>query len=126
MALIRWLAPTRHRRKQLRLTEFRQNYECDLVIDQVSRQVLQRTQQLYPHENGKRSVCEDYYERVHQLAQERITQSSQKQPEATHQFELQIAQRVAELGKERAIATLLEEGAITEKVAAAACEQIDA
>lgn len=126
MALIRRLAPTRHRRKQLRLTEFRQNYECDLVIDQVSRQVLQRTQQLYPHEDGKRSVCEDYYERVHQLAQERITQSSQKHPEATHQFELQIAQRVAELGKERAIATLLEEGAITEKVAAAACEQIDA
>ncbi|NEP15885.1 MAG: transporter [Leptolyngbya sp. SIO4C1] len=121
------LMPHERWRQQRSLTRFKQNYECDLAIVQVAERVLQRIDEL-SHSSQEQALrlktCLSYYREVKEAAQSRRQRSSKQHPQDAQQIEQQIARRIAAIGQENAIADLLAEGAISEKVAQTACRLI--
>lgn len=125
---LRQLLPTTRWRRQQSLKFSNEEYECDLAIAQISESVLDRLRELiYGEKKAARlmAACLDFYTQASQTAQARLTDCAQRHSAAVQQFERRIAARVASLGREEAIANLVEAGAISESVAQTVCDQID-
>ena len=120
-SLIKRLLPMQKWRDRANTQQFSVLYQCDLAIAQVTHQVIKRLQTLHYqcHTDNKDLFqrCIHYYHDGHQFAQKRISRSAKRHPAAAHQFERRIAQQVAQSGRELAIASLLDNGVISEPVA---------
>ncbi|MEO0770898.1 MAG: hypothetical protein AAFY72_16000, partial [Cyanobacteria bacterium J06649_4] len=127
-AWVKQLLPKAAWRDRAAAEQFSAMYECDLALAQVTRQVVKQLQalpQCYRTDQALFHSCLEYYEIGHRAAQKRISHSSQKYPQSAHQFEQQIAQRVAAAGREDAIASLLDNGVISASTARTLCDQFE-
>ncbi|MEO1394395.1 MAG: sodium:proton antiporter [Cyanobacteria bacterium J06634_5] len=126
--LLKRLLPKRAWRDRAHLEQFSAMYECDLAIEQVTHQVIQRLVRLPQRCRSDKDLfrsCLKYYREGHRAAQKRIEHSAKQHPDAAHKFERHIAQRVAASGRERAVEALLNNGVISTSVAKTVCEQFE-
>lgn len=126
--VLKRLLPYKHWRDRANLEQFSAMYECDLAIEQVTHQVIKRLVTLPQSCRNDKALfnsCMKYYREGHRAAQKRIEHSAKKYPDAAHKFERHIAERVAASGRERAIASLLDNGIISTSIAQAVCQQFE-